>query len=336
MGLCWSTVPPEEDEDDLKTNKEGLKYLKKSKVGTTQLQTAYGLGGSFSKEEVRLRELLAAVRTGLVFSPTEFSVLPGITTTAKVIFTLGSTELSPNVEEPEKESNGDENEDQEDEVEDESMDDDEDEEGGDEVKAARSKPEEPYELKLPLTGEPWTKDLTIELKVWPAVGPFSGRNLVFHWCENLLKIMGSKRGEISVRQLPESFETERDFCKCCLLTVYQQNKTSNLNFNEGMELNNLDNMLDDDNVSVLPLTTLAYKFAIANLDAIPDSLVMPAKVYHLFFGSQSPISVSIKLWPESCEREFTASRMMQVKAGILSSEFVYLLREHFGIPPNYS
>ena len=334
MGLCWSTVPPEDDELDLKTSKEGIKLVK-SKVGQSQFQGVYSLGGSFSKEEVRLRELLAALRTGLVFSPTEFSVLPGITTTARVRYTLGSTELSPKIEETD-EVIGDEEHEEEDETEEETTDDDDEQEGDGTERAARSKPEGPYELKLPLTGESWTKDLTIKLEVWPAIGPFSGRNLVFHWQNNQLRVKGSLRGEISVREMPESFENERDFCKCCLLVVYQQSKTSNLNFNEGIEQNGQDAESQEGNASVLPLTTLAYKFAISNLDAVPDSLVMPAKVYHLFFGSLSPVSASIRIWPESHAKEFTANRTMHIKAGILFSEFVYLLREHFRVPPNYS
>ena len=174
----------------------------------------------------------------------------------------------------------------------------------------------------------------IELEIWPALGPLAGRKLVFHWRENLLRVQGCKKGEISVRELPESFESERDFCKCCLLMVYQQNTDNSLNFNEGIEHSNQENDSED---SMIPsLTSLAYMVAISNLDAVPDSLVLPAKVYHLFFGSQSPVSVSVRIWPQSYATEFTASPIMHVKAGILFSEFIYLLREHFHIPSHYS
>ena len=334
MGLCWSTTLPDDDEDDLKTGRE-LVTLSRGKARSNNFQGVYSLGGSFSKEEMRLRELLSALRTGLVFSPTEFSVLPGITTTAKVRFVLGSTELSPKVQETEKEGEGDSKKEQ--------MSQEDQEEGetndneGDEDEIAKRKPEGPYELKLPLTGESWTKALMIELEIWPALGPFSGRKLVFHWRENLLRVRGCKKGEISVRELPELFESERDFCKCCLLMVYQQNTANNLDFNEGTEQNDQESESQNSEESIIPsLTTLAYKVAISNLDAVPDSLVIPAKVYHLFFGSQSPVSVSIRIWPQSHAIEFTASPIMHVKAGILFSEFVYLLREHFHIPSHYS
>ena len=324
-------LPEEDDQNSLKSSKDG-EQLTKSKVRQTKFQGIYSLGGSFNKEEVRLRELLAALRTGLVFSPTEFTVLPGITTTARVRFTLGSAQLSQ--EEQETETKGDDREDEEEmEV---KFGTDDEEEGEDGEKTAQLKSKGPYELKLPLTGESWTKDLTIKLEVEPAVGPFSGCKLVFHWSENMLTVQGLRKGEISVRELPESFETERDFCKCCLLMVYQQNTAKRLDFDEGAEQNDIESGSQDHESSVLPLTTLAYKLAISNLDAISDSQVMPAKVYHLFFGSQSPASVSVRIWPESHAADFTANRTMHVKAGILFSEFTYLLREHFHVPSNYS
>ena len=334
MGLCWSTTLPDDDEDDpLKTGRELVRLNKGSKAsGPNGFQGMYSLGGSFSKEEVRLRELLSALRTGLVFSPTEFSVLPGITTTAKVRFVLGSMELSPKAQDADEESQGNSNKEQ-------VMSEDErggetDDSEGEEEKVAKRKPEGPYELKLPLTGESWTKGIMIELEIWPALGPFAGRKLVFYWRENLLRVQGCKKGEISVRELPESFESERDFCKCCLLIVYQQNTADSLNFNEGTEQNGQES--DSEDSMILSLTSLAYKVAISNLDAVPDSLVLPSKVYHLFFGSQSPVSVSVRIWPQSYAAEFAASPTMHIKAGILFSEFIYLLKEHFHIPSRYS
>ena len=338
MGLCWSTTLPDDDEDDpLKRGRELVRLNKGSNIvgasGSNGFQGVYSLGGSFSKEEVRLRELLSALRTGLVFSPTEFSVLPGITTTAKVRFVLGSTELCPKVwDDAEDEKDGDSKEEQaspEDEGEGETED-----REGEQEKVVKRKPEGPYELNLPLTGESWTKGLMIEMDIWPALGPFAGRKLAFHWRENLLRVQGCKKGEINVRELPESFESERDFCKCCLLLVYQQNIANSLNFNEASEQNDQERSSDD---AIIPsLISLAYKVAISNLDVVPDTLVLPAKVYHLFFGSQSPVSVSVRLWPGSHTTDFTASPIMHVKAGILFSEFVYLLREHFHIPSQYS
>lgn len=325
MGLCWSTLPPEDNEDGFKLSKLG-----KSTVGQNHFQGVYNLGGSFSKEEVRLRELLAALRTGLVFSPTEFSVLPGISTTGSVVFTLGSTELSPQVEEDEGEGESDDVKDEENL---EATDEGEEEEEGEE-KELQTKPRGPYELKLPLTGDSWTKDLLIKLDIWPAVGPFAGKKLMFLWSKNMLRVQGSRRGEISVRELPESFETERDFCKCCLLLTYQQHTANSLNFNDDEDKQVKDE--ESEGNSVLSLTTLAYRLAISNLDAVPDSLVLPAKVYHLFFGSQSPVSVTVRLWPETHANKFTANPTMHVKTGIIVSEFVYLLKEHFRIPSNYS
>ena len=338
MGLCWSTTLPDDDDDPLrKTGRELLQLSKGTSSsqasGPNSFQGVYSLGGSFSKEEVRLRELLSALRTGLVFSPTEFSVLPGITTTAKVRFVLGSTELSPKSQEiDEEEKDGDSKEDQV--VSEDKGDGETNDSEGEEGKVAKKKPEGPYELKLPLTGEPWTKGLLIELEIWPALGPFAGRKLEFHWREGLLRVQGCKKGEISVRELPESFESERDFCRCCLLVVYQQNTANSLNFNEGMEQTDQENVSED---SIIPsLTSLTYKVVISNLDAVPDSLVLPAKVYRLFFGSQSPVSISVRIWPQLHTTEFTASPIMHVKAGILFSEFIYLLREHFHIPSHYS
>jgi hypothetical protein len=336
MGLCWSTTLPDDDEDDpLRRRAKELVQLSKGTSsnsmasGPNGFQGGYSLGGSFSKEEVRLRELLSALRTGLVFSPTEFSVLPGITTTAKVRFLLGSTELRPKLQDTEEEKDGEEQVVSEGEGDGET-----DDSEGEEEQVSKRKPEGPYELKLPLTGEPWTKGLMVELEIWPALGPFAGRKLEFHWREGLLRVQGCKKGEISVRELPESFESERDFCKCCLLVVYQQNTANSLNFNEGTEQNHQENDSED---SIIPsLTSLAYKVIISNLDAVPDSLVLPAKVYHLFFGSQSPVSVSVRIWPQLYATEFTASPIMHVKADILFSEFVYLLREHFHIPSHYS
>ena len=333
MGLCWSTVPPEDDQEDIKVRRDGAKPGINAKVGQTQFQAVYKLGGSFSKEEVRLRELLAALRTGLVFSPTEFTVLPGITTTARVRFTLGSSQLSPQAQktEAEEEDDGEGEEKLEDESEEET---DDDRSSDDGEKETRTKLDGPYELKLLLTGESWTKDLTIDLEIEPAVGPFAGCKLVFHWSENMLTVQGSRKGEISVRELPESFETERDFCKCCLFMVHQQNTANHVN--EGTERHDNRSRIQDGDSIVLPLTTLAYKMAISNLDAIPDTFVMPAKAYHLFFGSQSPVSLSVRIWPKPCAAEFRANHTMQVKAGILFSEFVHLLREHFQIPSTYS
>ena len=332
MGLCWSTTLPDDDESDpLKTGRELVQLNKYKTSGPNGFQGVYSLGGSFSKEEVRLRELLSALRTGLVFSPTEFSVLPEITTTSKVRFVLGSTELSPKAQEAaEEEREGDSKE--------EEMSEDQGEGESEEEEVTQRKTEGLYELKLPLTGESWTKDLMIKLEIWPALGPFAGRKLAFYWRENLLQVQGCRKGEISVRELPESFESERDFCKCCLLVVYQQNTANCLNFNEGTEQNDQESESSDSEDSLIPsLTTLAYKVAISNLDVIPDTLVLPAKVYHLFFGSQSPVSVSVRIWPQSYAMEFIASRpIMHVKAGILFSEFVYLLREHFCIPAHYS
>ena len=330
MGLCWSTTLPDDDEGDpFKTGRELVRLSKGKTSGPNGFQEMYSLGGSFSKEEVRLRELLSALRTGLVFSSTEFSVLPGIMTTAKVRFVLGSIELSPKAQEETAEEEGEGDSTFEDQGEGDTDDIEREEE-----EAAKRKPERPYELKLPLTGESWTKGLMIELEIWPALGPFAGRKLVFHWRQNLLRVQGSRKGDISVRQLPESFESERDFCKCCLLMVYLQNTANSLNYNEGTE--QCDKSQDNEDSSIPSLTNLAYKVAISNLDAVPDSLVLPAKVYHLFFGSQSPVLVSVRIWPQTYATEFTASTTMHVKAGILFSEFVYLLREHFHIPSHHS
>lgn len=323
MGSCWSTAIPDNDD-----------YVSKRKLGKPTvvsefLASSNTPGALYGKEESRQKELFAALRTGLVFAPTEFSALPAITTTARVRFTIGSSELQ-RLQDDADQQESDENEiTEEEEKEEAEEDEDEDDDSENESKAK----EEPSSLSVTLKGQAWTNGIFMKLEIWPVVGPFAGRKLVFDFSDNNLTIEGCKKGEISVRDLPESFETETDFCKCCLLVTYKTTEAHTQQFDD-------DTTLDEDNAakerdSFPSLVSLAYKRAVSNLDSVPESVVIPSKVCHLFYGIYSPVVTQIRIWPDTFAQELKASPTMKVKAGLVFAEFVHLLREHFQIPPNH-
>ena len=270
----------------------------------------------FGREEVRLKELFAALRTGLVCTATDFSVLPGISTTAKVVFSVGSNALRD--QELELESNEpaavEENDD--------------DSQSEDEEDAEE---EEVYELRVSLYGAPWTQRLRMQLSIRPVVGPFAGRKLLFTWSENLLQVEGCEKGELNARALPVSFENESDFCKCCLLLAYHGDTTGNLHFEEQDT-----KTATTSNGQMPALSALAYHVTISNLDAIPETFTIPRKISHLLYGSQKPVTMSIRMWPSTFASQFSASLVMKVKSGLVFSEFVFLLREHFHLPSTHT
>ena len=130
-----------------------------------------------------MKELFVALRTGLVFTATEFSVLPGITTTAKVRFSVGSSKL----QRLQEQANAKEK----------SLDRD-DHEATERAVEANSQNNEDFELRVTLYGT-WAQGLNLQLTIWPVVGPFATRKLVFIWCENILRVQGCERGELNAR-----------------------------------------------------------------------------------------------------------------------------------------
>lgn len=327
MGSCWNTpLPPENDYGKRKSTLGHYGAPMFMPQAATKTGTA-NPGTEFGREESRLKELFTALRTGLLFSPTEFSVLPGISTTAKVRFTLGNSELQ-------RLHDGEDEEDQ-----DEGLPEavvlteegdvaDSDSENETEPKQK----EDPFPFQVTLNSKSWAKELTMRLVIWPVVGPFVDRKLVFVWSGNLLKVQGCKAEELNARLLPVSFENETDFCKCCLLLIYQTSQ-GNLSMQvEERVTEESEHGNENDGESVASLKSLAYKTAVSNLDTVPNVYSIPSKVYHQFFGSQSPVLLSVKIWPSTSASQFEASSTMKVKSNILFSEYVYLLREHFKIP----
>ncbi len=272
--------------------------------GTTKLPAdAYG------REEARLRDLLSALRTGLVFSTNEFSVLPGIATTAKVNFSIGSSALAEGFARKEAE--------------------DEDNSSGEH----QEEEEEDYELTVSLYGAPWTRGIRMQFTMWPVVGMFAKRKLVFTWSENVLKVLGCERGELNARALPVSFDTEKDFCRCCLVLAYHSDSSGNLHIE--VEDGGSDTPTPSDGV-VLSLSSLAYHTAISNLDAVPKSLTVPLKLIHQLYGSHEPILLSIRVWPSTYANQYAASPVMKVKSGLVFAEFVHLVKEHFHLPASHT
>lgn len=308
MGICWSTNLPEE-EDSIQNSKSLKKKARKIV--------------EFGRDEVNLDELLASLRTGLVFAPTEFPVLPGgLNTTAKVTFTIGNSELQRRQEAKEeslhKRQISNESNENRDEM---------------QLQGDQYKPDtEPYMLKVTLEGHGWAKGLVMNLIVQPVVGPFARRNLQFNWRDDILKVVGCIRGEIEAHSLPLSFESEMEFCKCCLQLTYQ---SKNKNIHEQGDEDSDQILRNASETSIPSLKYSAYKVAVANLDGVstrPDTI--PAKLRHIFFGTQDPIDVSIALWPLTYNADATLS--MKVKSGILFGELVYLVKEHLCIKSDHT
>lgn len=83
------------------------------------------------------------------------------------------------------------------------------------------------------------------------------------------------------------------------------------------------------------LSSLAYRVAVSNLDAISESVNIPGKIQNYLYGSQAPVTISIRMWPSTYSSQFGANPVMKVKAGIVCSEFAHLLKEHFHLPHNH-
>ena len=305
MGLCWSTTPPEDSEEDALSPKC---LANNSKTARKVVE--------FGREETKLNELLGSLRTGLVFAPTEFSVLPGgLSTTAKVSFEVGNSELQRrqaavhSKEEPHHSTPT------------------EFKEEGDpaDKEVAQASPDpEPYKLRMTLEGHGWMKKLVMSLCIEPVIGQFAGRMLQFHWRGNILDVLGSEQGELEAHSLPISFESEVEFCTCCLQLTYQNKKKLTHEDAEHVVA---------DGAHVPSLKYGAYRRTVANLDVLADRLhIIPAKLYHILFGSHDPVDISVTLWPRSSTTH--TSITLKVKSGILFAELVYLIQDNLHCKPN--
>ena len=298
MGSCLNTILPEED-TEVSDASQSLKVPFTSS-GRKVVE--------FGKEEARLNELLASLRTGLVFSPTEFSVLPdGLGTTAKVTFDIGNSELQKRQEASlELESLHSK------EV-----------EGSD---AESDSDSQPFKLKVSLEGHGWVNRLVMTLGMQPVVGPFSNRTLQFLWRDNLLEVLGCEQGELEAHSLPLSFESEAEFCKCCLQLAYHNKRRATRELVDEDTEQGIEPCCDS-NSDVPSLRYSAYKKTVSNLDVVSNkNYSIPAKLYHIFFGSQDPVDISINLWPKTNPTHMN-SLTMKVKSGILFPELVYLIKE---------
>ena len=307
--LCIGGTRPRTPEEERKQN---------DRIAAKNGSVHAPLGGGYGREDVRLNDLLGALRTGLVFNATEFSVLPGISTTGVTVFSIGSSQLI---------------EEQEDEIEEDDIEEEEEEEELSQESPPEERSKKEFQLRVSLHGGAWTSGVTMQLSVAPAVGPFAGRKVVFKWRDNTLRVHGCCQGELNAKVLPQSFDSEMEFCKCCLLLVYHHENQNSISFHEEDETHYEESHGDG---VVYPLSALAYKVAVSNLDAVPETTVIPAKVNHLMFGIQNPVVITIRMWPASQASKFAASRRMKVKSGILFSEFLYLLRQHFGMSKDHS
>ena len=283
MGNCWGPVLPEEE-----ATKELSDTVSESKESARKAV-------EFGKEELKLDELLASVRTGLVFAPTEFSVLPDdINTTGAVAFTIGNSEIQQRQKANHLRNESD------------SID------NPDQVTST----EKPYQLKLALKGQGWVKGLVMILGIQPVLGPFSRRHIKFQWRGDVLEVTGAEKGELEAHSLPLSIESELQFCQCCLQLIYQSSSS-----------HMLEECDDDCMDSVIPaLKHSAYKAAIANLDTLSVSSI-PAKLRHIFFGIHDPVTITITLWPNG------NTIVMKVKSGILFGELVFLIKERLNSTP---
>ena len=274
-----------------------------------------------TRAQTTLRELFAAIRTGLVVSEAEFSVLPpAIATSAKVKLSLGTCDSAANDVEVTAEAAEPENGEEEEEEENEE----EREEKG------------PFVLVTTLSGPGWTQRLRMQLSVRPIVGPFAHRKLLLSWRENTLRVEGSETEELNPRTIPDAFEDETDFCKCCLLLAYHADSSGSFHPAVEEDAEKDAETSPDCEASVVPLKMAAYHTLIANLDAIPREAKLPPKVYHLLYGSQGPVDVTVRAWPETHAAAFGEDPRMRVKSGILFAEFVCLLRVRFHLSRSLS
>ena len=273
---------------------------------------------SYTQEQATLKDLFDAIRTGLIVSNAEFTVLPpGITTSARTKFRLGSNLADAVEEEPNGAALVAERDSE-----------DVREESAEEVE----EPHVPHVLETTLNGPAWAHTLRLRLNVEPFVGPFAGRKLTFSWSENTLRAEGSKPGELNSRTIPDFFEDETDFCKCCFLLAYHIDPSNN--FNPNVEQNDTETASGEMSLATLKMT--AYQTVISNLDAIPQWADLPTKFYHLLYGSQGPVDVVIRVWPRSHATIFGSDPKIRVKSGILFAEFFCLFQARFNLPPSYS
>ena len=285
---------------------------------------------NYSREQTTLRELFAAIRTGLVVSEAEFGVLPpGIATSAKIKFGLCSnsadadaTATKNNQRAVGPEAKMTEN-------------DAEHSESSEEGEEGDQKHKQSHVLETTLNGPGWAQGLRMHLSVRPIVGPFANRRLMLSWSKNTLRVEGSEMGELNPRTIPDSFENETDFCKCCLLLAYHTDPSGSFNptSEEGTEK---EDVMTSGEALVVPLKLAAYQTLIANLDAIPQNASLPTRFYHLLYGSQGPVDVAIRAWPSTHATLFGSNPRMRVKSGILFAEFFCVLRTRFHLPPTYS
>ena len=273
---------------------------------------------NYSREQTMLKELFSAIRTGLVASEAEFGVLPpGIATSANVKFRVGSSSAETSSENRSAQAadvNG-------------HMKEEEEAEGEAAAEA------QPYAEEMTLNGPGWARGLHIHLSVRPIVGPFAGRKLLLSWSKNTLQAEGSEAGELNSRTIPDSFEDETEFCKCCLLLAYHADPSSSFTTTE--EEGAKEEKAPGEGM-VVPLKMAAYQTLIANLDAIPKDACIPSKVYHLLYGSQGPVDVTIQAWPSTYASLFGTNPKMRVKSGILFAEFLCLLRARFHLSPSHA
>ena len=275
----------------------------------------------YSREESRLRGHLDSLRNGLVCTTTEFSVLPGgVTTTARVTFSVGCNALR------ERELEKQQAEEEEEEEEEEEVEEEEEEEGAEVRKA------EDYVLRVSLYGGPWSQRLHLGLSLRPVVGPFAWRQLLFSWREDVLAVEGCRSGELGTRMLPDAFSSEKEFCQCCLLLAYHAERSCSLHQEEGVGLEEGGGA----DGKVQPLSDIAYAVAVASLDAVPAVLTVPPRICQQIYGNEPPVTMEIRVWPDTHADLFGVRPRMRVKAGILFSEFVYLLRHRFELSPAHS
>lgn len=314
MGACWNTpIPPETDYIKRRLRNYGIQP-------SLHKPSSKGHGAGFGREESQLQELLSALRTGLLFSPTQFSVLPGMATTGRVTFSLGNTELHKLTQ------YNDEDEDSESDELPEAVvlnDDDQESEGVEGTECLQER----YPLQITLKGRTWFDSLTMKLVVRPSLGPFSGKKVVFLWSAGTLRVAGYD-GPQDTHSLPVEFEDETQFCSCCLLLLYQATVATE-GEEEGIHAEKF-------NGKVAPLQEQAYKRAMCNLDLVKDLYSIPPKLYYNLFGSRPPVIVAVKLWPRHPSNQSNANTTMRVKSHILFAEFIYLVREHFGISSEHT
>ena len=284
---------------------------------------------NYNRAQTTLRELFGAIRTGLVVSEAEFNVLPpAIATTARIKFSLGSGSIDTVAETENQEDAADSaeaTEENEADAEDGEEDEEQEQEKG------------PFVLVTTLNGPSWAQGLKMCLSVRPIVGPFAHRKLLLNWNDNTLRVEGSEVGELNPRTIPDSFEDETDFCKCCLLLACHTDSATRFNPILDENITTTDKQTEEEvSSSVIPLKMAAYHTLIANLDAIPQNARLPTKVYHLLYGSQGPVDITIRAWPNTHAMMFGETAKMRVKSGILFAEFVCLLRARFHLPSSYS